>query len=430
MFLDDRFRHVARNSSWSIATTAVVAGAFFAETVLLARHFGRTTFGVYLLVIAYPEAVQMFLGFRTREAMTRYLGGFLATNKQPEAVAVVKLLWIVDLCVVTCAFVIVFLTAPLLAPHLTDDPTSTTLMRVFGIAMVLGGLVATGGSVLRVFDRFRLSFLTGSSAMLVRLLIVVSLVASGSGLEGIIWGRVLAELGGALLVGSTAFVLLKGALWSQRAASFRVLTGQYREILHFLFHMNLQGSLRAAASKLDVLAIGALTGPGTASLYKVGVQFGSSLLLFADPLFAAIYPMFARLGALGDRLQIRAIGRRLSVVLTAVALPTALLLAIESRGILAFLVGDAFVGARVPMVLVLVGVVPSVVFFWGRAAMLAVGDAQTATTITAVAVLVQFAVLLVLALPYGARGAAGAFAIMHLATVGMTLRVLRQRELI
>src|SRR5436190_578561 len=112
-FFDESFRSVARNSTWSIATTAVTAAAFFLETVVLARHFGRTQYGVYLLVIAYPEAVQLFLDFRTREAMTRYLGRFLARDEKGEAVAVVKLLWVVDLCVVVFAFVLVFVTAPL-----------------------------------------------------------------------------------------------------------------------------------------------------------------------------------------------------------------------------------------------------------------------------------------------------------------------------
>ena len=90
------------------------------------------------------------------------LGGFLARDEKDEAVAVVKLLWIVDVCVVSLAFVIVFVTAPLVAPHLTDDPSSTELMRVYAAAMLLGGLDATAGSILRVFDRFRLSFLTGA----------------------------------------------------------------------------------------------------------------------------------------------------------------------------------------------------------------------------------------------------------------------------
>jgi O-antigen/teichoic acid export membrane protein len=429
-FFDEGFRHLARNSSWSIGTTVVTAGAFFVETVVLARHFGRTTYGVYLLVIAYPEAVQLFLGFRTREAMTRYLGRFLARDEKDEAVAVVKLLWVVDLCVVTLAFVIVFVTAPLVAPHLTDDPSNTELMRVYGLAMLLGGLDDTAGSILRVFDRFRLSFFTGAGAMSLRLLIIVGLVASGAGLEGIILGRVVAELAATALIGSAAFMLLKGALWPQRRARIDALRGQKREIVHFLLHMNVQGSIRAAASKLDVIAVGALTDPGTASLYRIGVQFGSSPLLFADPLFSSVYPLFARLHALGEYARIRSVGRRSSIVLGAVAIPVALLLAVGSQTIVTFLVGESFSEAWLPMVIALFGVLPAILLFWGRAAMLAFGDAMVATKIIGTSLVVQFALLLVLVRPLGATGAALGFAGLFLVSAIMTFSYLRRRELI
>jgi O-antigen/teichoic acid export membrane protein len=427
---DESFLSVARNSSWSIGTTAVTAVAFFVETVVLARHFGRTTYGVYLLVIAYPEAVQLFLDFRTREAMTRYLGGFLARDEKDEAVAVVKLLWVVDLCVVTLAYVIVFVTAPFVAPHLTDDPSSTELMRVYGVAMALGGLAATAGSILRVFDRFRLSFLTGAGAVTLRELIIIGLVAGGAGLEGVILGRVVTELAATAIIGSAAFMLLKGALWPQRRARIDSLGGQKREIVHFLLHMNVQGSLKAAASKLDVLAVGALGGPGTASLYKIGVQFGSSPLLLADPLFSSVYPLFARLHALGDNAQIRAIGRRASIVLGVVALPVAILLAVWSETIITFLVGESFSAAWLPMVIVLFGVLPAVLLFWGRAAMLAFGDAMVATKIIGTSLVVQFALLLALVRPLGATGAALGFAGLFLVSAIMTFEYLRRRELL
>ena len=303
-----------------------------------------------------------------------------------------------------------FVTAPLVAPHLTDDPSSTELMRVYGVAMLLGGLVATAGSILRVFDRFRLSFLTGAGAMTLRLLIIVGLVAGGAGLEGIILGRVVGELAAAAIIGSAAFMLLKGALWPQRHARIHALRGQKREIAHFLLHMNVQGSVRAAASKLDVIAVGALAGPGTASLYKIGVQFGSSPLLFADPLFSSVYPPFVRLHTLGDDAQIRSLGRRASIVLGGVALPVAILLAVWSETIVTFLVGESFAEAWLPMVIVLFGVLPSVLLFWGRAAMLAFGDAMSATKVVGTSLVVQFTLLLTLVGPLGATGAAVGFA--------------------
>jgi O-antigen/teichoic acid export membrane protein len=429
-FFDTTFLQVARNSSWSIGTTAATIGAFFAETVILARYFGRETYGVYLLVIAYPEAVQLFLDFRTREAMTRYLGGSIARDDKPFAVAVVKFLWIVDLVVLLFAFLVVFFTAPFVAPHLTDAPDGAMLMRIYAIAVLLGGLDATAGAILRVFDRFRLSFFTGSGSMLLRLAIIVVFVVAGAGLEGVIWARVIAEVAMTVVMGAAALALLKDALWSERSARLKELRGRLWEIMRFLFHTNLQGSFRAAASKLDVIAVGAIAGPGTAGLYKVGVQFGSAPLLFADPLFSSVYPMFSRARALGAEREIRSVGRKLSLALAAIAVPVTVILVVESQSILVALVGESFADAATAMSIALVGAIPAVLFFWGRPAMLALGDPAAFTRITTVAIVAQFVILFALVGRFGAAGAALGFAAMNIVSAALTVRYLRRKQLV
>lgn len=408
----------------------MTAGALFTETVLLARYLGAARLGTFVLVIAYAEAIQQILDFRTREAMTRYLSGFLARSEEERAVAVTKLLWLADFVVVVTAFLIVNVTAPIVAPHLTDDPDAVMLIRIYAIAMLLSGLVATAGAVLRVFDRFRMAFLAGVSSILCRLAIIVGLVVSGSGLEGLVLGRVAGEIIAAVIIGSLAFMLLKHALWPHRHAPLRALKGQRREILHFLVHMNLQGMIRAAATKLDVLSVGVIAGPSAASIYKIGVQFGSSPLLFADPLFISVYPMFSRWHAMGVPESIRSVGRKSSIVLALLAIPTAALLAIESESILSHVVGEDFADAWLPMVIILVGVLPAVIFFWARAAMLALGDARKATTMLIVGTGAQFALLLALTPLYGATGAAIGFATLYLVAALMYLSYLRRRDLI
>ena len=56
------------------------------------------------------------------------------------------------------------------------------------------------------------------------------------------------------------------------------------------------------------------------------------------------------------------------------------------------------------MTIVLIGVLPSVLFFWGRAAILALGDARRVTKIVTAATLAQFATLFALTPFLGAYG--------------------------
>ena len=113
-----------------------------------------------------------------------------------------------------------------------------------------------------------------------------------------------------------------------------------------------------------------------------------------------------------------------------VAIPVALLLAVGSQTIVTFLVGESFSEAWLPMVIALFGVLPAILLFWGRAAMLAFGDAMVATKIIGTSLVVQFALLLVLVRPLGATGAALGFAGLFLVSAIMTFSYLRRRELI
>jgi O-antigen/teichoic acid export membrane protein len=427
---DTTLAGVARNSSWALGATVVTAVGLFAETIVLARYLGLDAYGVYLLVVAVPEAILLVLGFRTREAMTRYLGGFLARGERGQAAAVVKLLWLVDLAVVALACVVVYATAPLIGPWLTGDEESVTLIRVYALALFATGLVATAGAILRVYDRFRLAFLVGCGGTTLRLGLLLVAVAAAAGLEGVVWARVGSEAGAALLAGGAAVLLLRRSLWTERRTPLRALSGRYREITGFLVHTNVQGSVRAAASKLDVVAVGALAGPGTAALYKVAVQFGSAPALCADPLFAAVYPLFARLHALGDERRIRAVGRKLTLLLAVVALPAGTVLALGAGALLGLVAGPEFAAAGTALAVVLAGVVPAVVLFWGRPAMLALGDAAAFTRITLVASVAQFALLLALVVPLGATGAALGLAAAHLVTVALVAHHLRRRGLL
>ncbi|MCA1706190.1 MAG: hypothetical protein LC808_24160, partial [Actinobacteria bacterium] len=84
------FQGLLKNSGWALAATAVTTAAGLLETVVLAHFLSPHGLGVFILLIAYPEAVQQLLDFRVRDGMTRYLAGFLAQGRRREAVAVVK----------------------------------------------------------------------------------------------------------------------------------------------------------------------------------------------------------------------------------------------------------------------------------------------------------------------------------------------------
>jgi O-antigen/teichoic acid export membrane protein len=372
----------------------------------------------------------MILDFRTREAMTRYLGEFAARGENAASVAIVKLLWLLDFAVVTLAFMIVAASAPVVAPHLTDHPDGAHFMRVFAVAMFFGTLDATAGTVLRVYDRFGLAFASGAGAATARLMIVVILIGTGAGLNGLIWGRVVAEVAATAIIGSTAVLVLAQALNGYWAAPIRTLSGRFREIGRFLLNLNLVGLIKVSSTKLDVLTVGALAGPSTASLYKIAVQFGSAPLLISDPLAQALYPAFTRWRTQGRLAAIRGTGRKAASMMALVAVPVAVIVALTSERLLSIVVGSDFADAWLGLTIVMAGVVPSVIFFWGGAALLAVGDASAFRRVATVAGVVQFGLLFSLVPLFGWIGAAVSLAGSSVTGTALGLHYLRVRRLV
>lgn len=424
------FRRVAANSAWSAGAGLLTTGALFLESVVLARHLGASQYGVFLLAYAYPQAVQLFLDFRTRETLTRYLSGYLVSGDKRRAVALVKFLWLTDFVVICVALLLIWVTAPWIGPALTGSSVATELVRIAALATFVGGLDAIAGSTIRVYDRFRLSFATSGIAVGARLVIIITIVRAGGGLEAIVWAPVLAEAVTTVVLSVVAFRLLRTSLrghWGVRVSELREELGS---ILRFMMQTNLLSALRAASSKLDVLVVGVLAGPIAASTYKVSVQVGSSTMLLADPIHLAAYPAFSRMLAAGESQTLRVMGLKLSRMIAAAAIPLTLCGVVVAPELLPWLFGSTFHDAVLPSIIILLGNLPAVILVWGRAAYLAAGDAGFGLRVVALGTVTQLALLLSLTGTLGATGAALAFAAMSTTIATMTAFYLHRRRLL
>ena len=421
---------LARNSVWALASAGVVTIAVFLETVILARYLGAEELGVFLLVVAYPEAVQQLLDFRLRDAMTKYLAEFMTHRRHREAVSLVKLLWVIDVAVAVLALLIVVATAGIAADLFVPESGTAHLMRIYAIGVFVASLDSASGPVLRVMDRFGLAFFTGASAYAGRLGLIVAVVALEGSLEALVWARVGGELLLAVLQAGAALWVLRPFLWNDRHAPMSLLSDRSREIRNFLFNTNLTGVVRLAATKLDTLLVGLLASPSTVSIYKVGLQFSKAPLLVSDSLHLAVFPAFARDFARGQFRQMRETARRSSVVVAVLSLPVMLVVAIEGDAIIAALLGDSFRDAGTSLLICLSGVIPYVAFFWLYPLLLTTGHASAFLRIVTVATVAQLVAILVLVPPLGAAGAAAGFALNYIIVVALGMRFVQRRRIL
>jgi O-antigen/teichoic acid export membrane protein len=421
---------LARNSGWALGGAGLITLALFAETIILARYLGPGQLGVFLLAIAYPEAVQQLLDFRVRDAMTKYLAEFLAQKRHSEAVSLVKLLWIIDVAVSAVAMLIVVVTAGIVAEMLVPESGATELMRIYAIGVFLASLDSASGTVLRVLDRFGLAFGAGVSASAGRLGLVAGVVALGGSLEGLVWARVGGELLVTLFVGVASLSVLYPLLWRERAAPISLLGDRAREIRNFLLNTNFTGVLRMASTKLDTLLVGVLASPSTVGIYRIGLQFGKAPLLVSDALHLAVFPALARDFAHGNIRRMRETARRASLYVAALAFPATLIVGLKGDTLIGALAGRSFRAADTTLLLCLAGVVPYVIIFWLSPLLLTTGHTGTLVKITGVATVIQLVSIVALVPPLGAAGAAVGFGLNYILTVGLGIGFVYRAKLL
>jgi O-antigen/teichoic acid export membrane protein len=408
----------------------VIALALFAETIILARYLEPEELGVLLLALAFPEAVQQLLDFRIKDAMTKYLSEFLARDQPRQAVALVKLLWVIDVAVGAVALVIVLATAGVAAGLFVDDPQAAHLIRIYAIGMFFACMDSAAGSVLRVMDRFRLAFVAGTSGTAGRLALVVLVVVLGGGLEALVWARVGGELLLAALQGGATLAVLRPLLRHRHAAPVSVLGERRREIRDFLFHTNLTGIARMASGKLDTLLVGALATPAAVSFYKLGLQFAKAPALITDALHVALFPAFARDFATGRLRQIRDTARTSSILIAGLMVPALLVAGLFGDELIGAIAGDSFRDAGTPMFLCLLGITPLVVFFWLPPLMLTTGHARVLLHTVIAGTVVQLLALVALVPSLDASGAALGFALGSSLTVALGMSFVVRRRLL
>jgi O-antigen/teichoic acid export membrane protein len=427
VFVAGGFRQTIGDSAWTVGATGVEVAARLTEVIVLARYLAPHDLGVFVLIIAYPETVQQVIDFRVREAMTRFLGEFIALGQRAHAAALVKLLWLVDVGVSAVALGVVTLTASFAAAHILHDAATARLMMICALGLFFASLDSASPTILRVLGRFPLSFLVASTTALIRLSVILFLVGVGSGIEGLIWGTVGASAAATIVSAAVALLALLPVLGEERHARLGVVRGRLKEIGGFLLNTNLAGSLRLASSKLDVLIVGLLTGPATVSIYKVAVQFGTAPFLVSEALFVAFYPSFVKLRSLGRFGEVLAIGRKTTMILSLVTVPVAAALAYESKFVIDATVGERYEAAALPFVILLLSSLPAFVLFWCRAALLSIGRADFILRIAAAAALIEMTGLFLLVPRFGASGAATSMAATNLSVALLLLWYLYDR---
>jgi O-antigen/teichoic acid export membrane protein len=208
----------------------------------------------------------------------------------------------------------------------------------------------------------------------------------------------------AALAASTlpAIALGSGLLRRTRPAAAEPVDDRVGPLLRASFPLGVNGGLALVSLRLEVMLLGALRGGGPAGVYAAALRFVEPLLLVPGAVAGGAMPALTREALRGGG----PVRERTALTTALLAVPAAAGLALAGPGLVVFLLGDAFGPAAAPLRILALALPALFMNAILLHALIAAGRATWLPRLTAVRLVIAFALALVLIPRLGATGAA------------------------
>jgi O-antigen/teichoic acid export membrane protein len=423
------FRRLMRNASKLFGANVFGSVLGLIASAAVARSLGSSQFGVFALVLAYAAVLDLLVNFQSWQALIKYGAEDLKRDDTAAFTSLVKFGTLLDAGCAVVGTGLALALVPLIAPFLGIEPGDTRLFLLYSV-VILSRAVATPTGVLRLFDRFDVLALQNLVVGFTRVFFIGIAFAFRPSLGAFLlaWGA--AEVLGNLMLITQAWRQLGRRGYAVMGTRVRSALQSHPGLWSFVWTSNLHSSMKLGLREGDVLALGAIAGPGAAGLYKVVKQIESVASKAFAPLTQVIYPEIAAAAAHADRRRILKLLRVASLLALCVFGAFLLLFWAGGASAIRVVLGPGFVPAFEPGLVYLAGTLISAATLAFQPAALALGMPQRSLRVLVVSIVVYAVAFVALAPRFGLMGAAIAYVGFYLTwsflMVGLLRRGLRR----
>ncbi len=402
--IDGIYSKLVKNTSWLFAGKSV--GSIFSgfQGILIARYLGLVQFGLFSIVLAFVDVLNIFIDLRVWEAATKYVGDYWKEGEKDKACSLIKFFYLIDILTGTLAFVVATLTAEIATRYFLKTPGSEVFIYVYAFSLLITSPNTTSKAILRVFDKFKAIAFIGSFQNFVKIVLVIAAILMDKGIYGILVAFVVGNFIGFIInFYYVNLTLNEHGLngWWKRKIFFPDF--EYGEIFRFLIHTSFYGSLKALKDKyLGILILGYFAGKEAAGLYKLARSFLKIISKIADPLYEAIYPELVKVYESDNIENFVNLIKRATIGMAKIIIPIGILIFIFADQVLSLIYGSEFgLATNVVRILVFAVIISDLASFTSTS-FLAIGNPGLRTKIETIALLVYISLLFIL-VPYFAQ---------------------------
>ena len=389
---------------WSFISLFTSSLVNFVLRIVLGRELGPAGLGIYTLVFVIYLLGMQFAAFGITSALTKYVAEFI---DEPDTIrSYVSSGMTSSIISGTLMAVILFLCAPYLANSFFNIPEMAGFLALIAVCLPF---IAVQKAVLGTLNGFRRMHLYA----MVNIVQYVSVVCLSIVLVMVfhmgVFGAVIGLVVPTIIVGTLSPFLIRAHLGYDR--SFWDVPA-LRATTVFGFYVVLSNSIGYLATQIDSILIGHYLDPAAVGIYAVAILLVQALTLVPNAIQNVTYPAMATLYGKGDVNSVRHIfysTLKKSFLLTS---GVAILLAVCAPFLISLLFGAQFLGAYIPLLILLVGYTVDSSFSAVGTTLGSIGKVHIVFRIQAVCVVLNIILNILLIPPLGIAGAALATSIM------------------
>jgi O-antigen/teichoic acid export membrane protein len=402
------------DSSFMFAANLISTGTSMLSSLVLIRVLGAEQMGLIVIATTLIAALVDFMDVRTPEALIKFMGGALAQGRPREALAYLYIGVGVDAAMMLLTVIVLLLALP---AALTIYPADVEpLARIYLWSVPFEMLATSASALLYVFKRFRLHGWIRIVHSLIALIVLVALALHGR--EAVVWGYVI-NLGiGFAFWLIAALWLLRTQFESLRGAAYR---SAWRDFLPFAFHTSMMASMKAVSGNIDVLLIGALRPAADAAFLRIARSGASLMTLPIAPLTSVLYPLINEAWARQQIAEVKRLIRQYTLITGAIVGAALLVVWIAGDFAVSLLYGVENLPIADVLKILVIGMALESLAGWMRLTTMAHGQPGLVTFTGFAAMLLRIVAAVPLIYVFGAPGAAWAYVIGVLVSVGLNI---------
>ncbi|HEY59772.1 MAG TPA: oligosaccharide flippase family protein [Anaerolineae bacterium] len=359
---------VVRNSGYLLSSNVFSV----IQSILTGRLLGIMGFGIIGTITVFASTFNRLFSFRMNELVVKYYGEFTTKHQLKRASAVIKAAIIAESTSALLSFIICILLAPYAALKLADDPSTAQHFILYSTIILANFITETSTGVLQVNNRFRdqakINFL---SNILTALVIVWAYLTKG-GLHEIVTAYMLGKfvIGlGTAIIGFRELNSTLGKDWWK--TSFKHLPA-VKELFNFAFSTNISSTIIMLVRDNEVLWIAYFLSPLEAGYAKTALAIINLVQMPITPLISTTYPEINHAVTKRDWKIVKSLIKKVTLISGGWTCLSTMGLALFGKWLLLFY-GHEFIPAYSPMLLFLIGLGYSNIFFWNRPLLLSLG---------------------------------------------------------